>query len=135
MPGPISEEVGFLGVMQEKGKPIELALRLKIRNGKITEAEHLIARNLMERNLANLKTPRPGLLATLPPDQRIPRDQDAKIGASYYEALVTADANHAPFADDFDHLLIHRLAKLREAKYETRFRDRNFHVRGSMPLM
>ena len=23
-----------------------------------------------------------------------------KIGASYYEALVTADANHAPFADD-----------------------------------
>ncbi len=100
VPDPVSEEVGFLGVMQEKGKPIELALRLKIRNGKITEAEHLIARNLMARNLANLKTPRPGLLATVPPDQRIPRDQMLKIGASYYEALVTADANHAPFADD-----------------------------------
>ncbi len=100
VPDPVSEEVGFLGVMQEKGKPIELALRLKIRNGKITEAEHLIARNLMERNLANLKTPRPGLLATVPPDQRVPRDQMLKIGASYYEALVTADANHAPFADD-----------------------------------
>ena len=100
VPDPVSEEVGFLGVMQEKGKPIELALRLKIRNGKITEAEHLIARNLMARNLANLKTPRPGLLATVPPDQRIPRDQMLKIGASYYEALVTADANHAPFAGD-----------------------------------
>ena len=100
VPDPVSEEVGFLGVMQEKGKPIELALRLKIRNGKITEAEHLIARNLMERNLANLKTPRPGLLATVPPDQRVPRDQMLKIGASYYEALVTADANNAPFADD-----------------------------------
>jgi len=100
VPDPVSEEVGFLGVMQEKGKPIELALRLKIRNGKIVEAEHLIARNLMVRNLANLKTPRPGLLATVPPDQRVPRDQMLKIGASYYEALVTADANNAPFADD-----------------------------------
>jgi len=100
VPDPVSEEVGFLGVMQEKGKPIELGLRLKIRNGKITEAEHLIARNLTERNLANLKTPRPGLLATVPPDQRVSRDQMLKIGASYYEALVTADANNAPFAAD-----------------------------------
>ena len=100
VPDPVSEEVGFLGVMQEKDKPVLLALRLKIRNGKITEAEHLIARNLMERSLANLKTPRPALLAAVPPDQRIPRDQMLKIGAPYYEALVTADANHAPFADD-----------------------------------
>jgi len=100
VPDPVSEEVGFLGVMQEKAKPIELGLRLKIRNGKITEAEHFIARNLTERNLANLKTPRPGLLATVPPDQRVSRDQMLKIGASYYEALVTADANNAPFADD-----------------------------------
>jgi hypothetical protein len=100
VPDPVSEEVGFLGVMQENDKPVLLALRLKIRNGKITEAEHLIARNLMERNLANLKTPRPGLLATVPPDQRVPREQMLKIGASYYEALVTADANDAPFADD-----------------------------------
>jgi len=100
VPDTVSEEVGFLGVMQEKDKPVLLALRLKIRNGKITEAEHLIARNLMERSLANLKTPRPALLAIVPPDQRIPRDQMLKIGASYYEALVTADANHAPFADD-----------------------------------
>src|SRR5579862_2017547 len=100
VPDPVSEEVGFLGVMQEKGKPIELGLRLKIRNGKITEAEHLIARNLTERNLANLKTPRPGLLVTVPPDQRVSRDQMLKIGASYYEALVTADANNAPFAAD-----------------------------------
>jgi hypothetical protein len=41
-------------------------LRLKLRNGQITEAEHLIARNLSERSLANLQTPRPGLLAAVP---------------------------------------------------------------------
>ena len=100
VPDPVSEEVGFLGIMQENDKPVELALRLKIVNGKITEAEHLIARNLSERSLANLQTPRPGLLATVPPSERVPRDEMLKIGASYYEALVTADANDAPFADD-----------------------------------
>ncbi|MGD1212688.1 MAG: hypothetical protein ABR973_15190 [Candidatus Acidiferrales bacterium] len=100
VPDPVSEEVGFLGIMQENDKPVELALRLKIVNGKIAEAEHLIARNLSERSLANLQTPRPGLLATVPPAERVPRAEMLKIGASYYDALVTADANDAPFADD-----------------------------------
>jgi hypothetical protein len=73
VPDTTSEEVGFMGVMQESDKPVLLGLRLKIRNGQITEAEHLIARNLSERSLANLQTPRPGLLATVPPSERVPR--------------------------------------------------------------
>ncbi|MGC2333817.1 MAG: hypothetical protein WA581_20375 [Candidatus Acidiferrales bacterium] len=100
VPDPVSEEVGFMCIMQENGKPIDLALRLKIRNGEITEAEHLIARNLSESELKNLQTPRPGLLATVPPALRVPRVEMLKIGASYYQALVSADANNAPFADD-----------------------------------
>ena len=97
---PVSEQIGVLCVMRESDKPIELALRLKIVDGKITEAEHLIARNLAERSLKNLETPRHGLLATVPPPERVPRDEMLSIGVSYYEALVTADANDAPFADD-----------------------------------
>ena len=54
-------------------KPIMLGLRLKIVNGQITEAEHLIARNLSARSLANLETPRPGLLAHGPARERVPR--------------------------------------------------------------
>lgn len=100
VPDTVSEEIGFLGVMQENNRPIELGLRLKLRNGQITEAEHLIARDLRPTSLVNLVVPRPGLLATVPPGKRVPRDQMLKIGASYYEALVTADANDAPFADD-----------------------------------
>lgn len=96
---PISEQVGFLCVMQADNKPIELALRLKIVNGQITEAEHLIA-PVTDRGAKNLQTPRPAFLSKVPPDQRTPRDEMLKIGASYYEALVTADANDAPFADD-----------------------------------
>ena len=104
VPDPVAEQVGFLCVMKERGKdgdkPIQLGLRLKLENGKITEAEHLIARNLMENSLKNLQTPRPGLLATVPPAERTPLDQMLKIGESYYTALVTADSNNAPFADD-----------------------------------
>jgi hypothetical protein len=100
VPDPVSQQVGFLGVMQESGKPIQLGLRLKLANGQITEIEHLIARNLGERNLENLKTPRPGLLATVPAGQRSRRDQLLKIGASYYDALDNNDGKAAPFADD-----------------------------------
>jgi len=99
VPDPLSEQVGFLGVMQAGDKPIELALRLKIAIGQITEAEHLIAL-VTDRGAKNLQTPRPGLLATVPPSERVPRDEMLKIGSSYYEALVTADANDTPFADD-----------------------------------
>jgi hypothetical protein len=100
IPDVASQQVGFLGVMQENDRPIEFALRLKIVNGQIAEAEHIIARNLGPGSLVNLVIPRPGLLATVPEDQRSPHDELLKIGATYYEALVSADANNAPFADD-----------------------------------
>lgn len=100
VPDPAAGQAGFLCVMMENGKPIELGLRLKLRNRQIVEAEHLIARNLSAASLANLQTPRPGLLATVPPAERTPREQMLRIGASYYDALVNGDGDAAPFADD-----------------------------------
>jgi hypothetical protein len=100
VPDPTAQQIGFLGVMKEGDKPIMLGLRLKLVKGKITEAEHLLARNLTERNLPNLQTPRPGLLAWVPQAERVPREQMLKIGASYYDALVNSDGKAAPFADD-----------------------------------
>jgi len=100
VPDPVSEEVGFMGVMQENGKPVLLGLRLKIQNGQITQAEHLIARDLSAASLANLETPRAGLLATVPPAERISRADMLKIGLSYYDALVNGDGKAAPFAAD-----------------------------------
>jgi hypothetical protein len=100
VPDPVSEEVGLMCVMQENDKPIDFVVRLKIRNGQIVEAEHLIARNLRDTQLKNLDTPRPALLATVPPADRVSRAKMLIIGASYYQALVSADANNAPFADD-----------------------------------
>ena len=59
VPDPVSGQVGFIGMMKADGKPIELALRLKVRHGEIVEAEHLIA-TPRDNVLANLHTPRPG---------------------------------------------------------------------------
>ncbi len=97
---PIAGQVGFIGVMKENGKPIQFGLRLKVRNGQITEAEHLVARDLRETSLPNLQTPRPAFLASVPSAQRTPRKQMLKIALSYYDALVNGDGNAAPFADD-----------------------------------
>jgi hypothetical protein len=100
VPDPVSQQVGFLGVLQEDGKPVELALRLEVANGQITEAEHLVARGLGDRNLSNLQTPRAAFTTPLPAAQRNPRDDMLRIGASYYDALDDNDGSKAPFADD-----------------------------------
>jgi hypothetical protein len=100
VPDPVAQQVGFIGVIQDGGKPAELALRLKLANGKITEMEHLIAGNLGERNLPNLQTPRAAFSAPVPAAQRDTRAQMLKIGASYYDALDDNDGSKAPFADD-----------------------------------
>jgi hypothetical protein len=99
VPDPVAGQVGFIGMMKADGKPIELALRLKIRHGEIVEAEHLIAAP-RDNVLANLRTPRPGLLAVVPKDERSSHAQLLKIGATYYEALVKGDGSLSPFADD-----------------------------------
>jgi hypothetical protein len=105
VPDPVAGQVGFIGMMKEHDKdgtdkPIQLALRLKLKDGKIVEAEHLVARGLRENSLKNLETPRPVFLATVPPNERTPRNRMLTIAESYYTALVTGDANNAPFADD-----------------------------------
>lgn len=122
VPDEVNQSVGFMGMLkymatppipasasdEEKAKlanaekteqPVLLALRLKIENGKITEAEHLLAA-ITEANLANLKTPRPGLVTEVPADKRMDHDQLIKIGASYYDALDDNDGTLMPFADD-----------------------------------
>lgn len=93
-------QAGFYGVMKERGKPLIVALRLKIVNGQITEIEHVLARNLRDDAVRNLAMPRPEFGATLPPGDRLPRQQMVNIADSYFEAIEHADGKLAPFADD-----------------------------------
>ena len=80
---------------------IQLALRLKVQNRKITEAEHIIARiGSGTAQLANLQTPRPALLATVPPAERSTRGVMLLIGNAYYDSIVQSDGDAVPYADD-----------------------------------
>jgi hypothetical protein len=93
-------QVGFYGVMQERGKPLLIALRLKVVNGQITEIEHVLARNLRPDALANLARPRPEFVTPLPVEARLPRQQMSNIADSYFEAIEHANGKLAPFSDD-----------------------------------
>jgi hypothetical protein len=96
----ISSQVGFYGMMKENDKPIILALRLKVENSQITEIEHVIARQIGEKGMKNLVTPRPGLVEPVPADLRVSREKMFEIANLYFEAIERDTSGIAPFADD-----------------------------------
>jgi hypothetical protein len=99
VPDPALQQAGWMGVVENAGKPIILALRLKLKGGEITEAEHIYADPAGGR-LDNLESPRPGLLRIVEPGGRLPHDELMRIGAAYYSALDSNDGSLAPFAAD-----------------------------------
>jgi hypothetical protein len=103
VPDTEQQQVGFLGVMEREGEqgnqPVLVAVRLKVEEGAITEAEHIVA-GVNANNLQRLETPRPGLLAEVPAGSRQGYDDLMRIGLSYYDALDDNDGSLMPFADD-----------------------------------
>ncbi|MDM7995776.1 MAG: hypothetical protein QUT30_08865 [Acidobacteriota bacterium] len=102
---PVAQQVACLVMMKELDKDVLLGARLKVENGKITEAEHLAIRDLGTSPfgaaaMANLKTPRPGLLEDVPEAERMSRDDLIKIGLTYYDALTGEDGKLSPFAEE-----------------------------------
>jgi hypothetical protein len=100
VPDPVSGQIGFIGMMEESGKPIQLGLRLKVENGTITEAEHLVVRSFNGNSLDNLRTLRPGLVTEIPPAQRAAREVLLAIGMTYYDSIEQSSGDATLFADD-----------------------------------
>ena len=119
---PVSQQIGMLVMLKADGKAwpappargnspspqaasaepadLQLALRLKIVDRKITEAEHIIARIAAPSQLNALKTPRAAFFQTVPRAQRDARNILLLVGNSYYDALTQNNGELAPFADD-----------------------------------
>ena len=97
---PVAHQAGFIGAMKEFRKPVILGLRLKVENGQITEIEHIVVRDLRPASMPNLVTPMPGLVESVPPAERVPRQEMVRIAESYFDAIEQNDGNVAPFADD-----------------------------------
>ncbi|MGD9159731.1 MAG: hypothetical protein PVG39_15055 [Desulfobacteraceae bacterium] len=102
---PEVQQIACLVMMKEAGADILLGARLKLEEKKISEAEHHVIRDLDsspfgKMGLANLKTPRPGLLEDVPAAERMPRWKLLEIGLTYYEALTKEDGKLSPFAKE-----------------------------------
>ncbi len=81
-------------------KPAEIAFRLKLEGGRITEAEHMVVRNLRDTQLANLQGVRLPLVTPVEDRFRDSRSRVLAAAASYYDALDQNNGSLAPFADD-----------------------------------
>jgi len=100
VPDPVSQQVGLMAMMEVEGKPALVGIRLKRAGGRIVEAEHMVAGNLSEAALANLRTPRPALLRPVAEDYADSRGRLIHIGKSYYDSLDLNNGAYTPFADD-----------------------------------
>jgi hypothetical protein len=88
------------GVDPNAPADIQLALRLRVVNRKITEAEHIIARIVAPNQLNALKTPRAAFMEAVTKAERNPRNILLLIANSYYDAITQNNGELAPFAND-----------------------------------
>ena len=100
VPDPATSQVGFFGVLKEFDRPAQLALRLRVQNGRIVEAEHIVVRSLNESGLKNLVRPRAGFGTDVAPASRVPRAEMIRIADSYYDSLSKGIGALTPYADD-----------------------------------
>jgi len=104
VPDPRQNSIGLMAVLirRHDGENVQalLAARLKVRDGRIVEAEHLIDDVPPIADPANLLKPRAAMTAEVPVAERMDYRALAKIAGSYYDALNISDGALAPFAAD-----------------------------------
>ena len=86
---PQQGAVGFIGQVQENDSPVPLALRLKVLNGQITEAETIVARNTPMAKADGFAAPRPVLLEAVKAADRLAREEMIRIADRYFTGLDT----------------------------------------------
>jgi hypothetical protein len=95
----VLQEVGGIVVMQSENKPAQLGFRLKVVNGKIAEAEHLVV-GMRDANNPNLQKARPGFALEIPYEYADSHGRLLHIAKSYYDALDNNNGHLTPFAPD-----------------------------------
>ncbi|HEX5228194.1 MAG TPA: hypothetical protein VFW44_10815 [Bryobacteraceae bacterium] len=109
---PQAQSVAFIGTIQEEGRsssepvPGVIAMRLKLQNKQITEAEVMVVRNSMTaERLDKMGSPRRQFLEEVPESQRMSRADLVKVANMYFSGMQQNDGKgNYPFADDCDRL-------------------------------
>jgi hypothetical protein len=100
VPDPATDQVALVGAMKEFDRPVLVAVRLRLLNRRVIEAEHVVVRSLSEPGLKNLITPRATFTADIPAGQQVSRAEMLRIADSYYDALSNGTSGSTPFAGD-----------------------------------
>lgn len=101
-------QVAFIGTIYEDHRdpeqqtPAVIALRLRIENGEITEAEQQVVRNEeAAQRIEELGGPDPLFLETIPEGERMSRRELIEIANMYFTGMQQNDGKgEYPFADD-----------------------------------
>lgn len=109
---PKAQSVAFIGTIKEEGRspdqPVAgtIALRLKLQNRKIVEAEQFVVRDpATAARLDKLGKPRPQFLEDVPEAQRMSRADLIKTADLYFSGMQQNDGKgNYPFAKDCDRL-------------------------------
>jgi hypothetical protein len=104
VPDPVSQQVGGIVVMQSGGKPAQVGFRLKLVNGRIAEAEHLVTFPGGAELPVTLRQVRAGIPMEIPYEYADSRGRLLHIGKSYYDAVDLNNGSLAPFAADCDRI-------------------------------
>lgn len=122
VPDVETQQVAYIGTAREEtaepgaGNPVTVALRLKIENGLITEAEQLVIRpesNLLDpgrepapsaaENIEKMGAPHPVFMEEIPPEERPSREEMIEVANMYFSGLQRNDGKGIyPFTDDCD---------------------------------
>ncbi len=103
-------QVGFLGTMEEAGRPVIVALRLKIDQQKVSEVETIVARGAMAeggaKNLEKMGSPRSAFSEDIPAADRVSRLDLIKTANKYFSGMQQDDGkgDYSFFADDCNRL-------------------------------
>jgi hypothetical protein len=105
---PETGQVAWFGVIEEHGHPAIMGLRLGIAGGAIAEVETVICRSMEFGPFPNIEpgaSPRPRMLADVPPSQRRERARLVSIADGYFDTLQLNDGTlFTEFTDDCDRI-------------------------------
>lgn len=105
---PRAGQVSWFGIVEEHGHPAIMALRLRIADGLIAEAETIVCRKVDLSPFPGIDTylaPRPLMLADVPAEERRPRDAMVRIANGYFETIQLNDGTlFAEFTDDCERI-------------------------------
>jgi hypothetical protein len=98
---PASGEAGYFGIVMERGEPIYLAVRLKVVDNRVAEAEILANRKSETgaRGNPELLEHDPSFLEALPEAQRLSRQRLIELANGYFSTL---ERNDGRLFTDFD---------------------------------